>query len=216
MLQPQFTGAVPAVIPGMFSWTERWIWVVLWGSCGSGSSVWLCLLQHSSGIRAGCGSLCISAHTTPSDQINGERQKGMCKDLLALHSPAGRSQGAEQEHIRAGFAPFCLLQPWRLSLCPQELLTAWHLAELCGQGIWALLHCCSSLLYWSPEHLTSSPYQCIAHRHRSPQAAAVRMNQLSFQAFPDILWESRRCSSVLVSLVVLGTCGLFPLSSLCF
>lgn len=117
-----------------------------------------------------------------------------------------KSQGPVQEQTRAVLSVWlCTLRRFRLFLPPagagahgraQGLV--WDLAELCEQEIWELLgacYCCSScwllLLYWSPECIINSPYQCIVYRHRSAQAAAVRANQPSFlpsfPAFPVIL-----------------------------
>lgn len=107
---------------------------------------------------------------------------------LALHSSAVKSQGPEQEQIRAVFVPVWLgLSPARA----QGLL--WDLPEFCEQEVWELLgicYCCSLLLYWSAEHIINSPYQCIVCRHGSPQAVAIRINLAVFLPFfPSFLLQ---------------------------
>lgn len=84
---------------------------MLWGNWGSGSSVWLCLVQHSSGMRQSPGSLCwprAGGHP-PGRPLQWGETENNTAGLLALHSLAVRVRELSRSNQS---------RVWRFILCP--------------------------------------------------------------------------------------------------
>lgn len=217
-MQPQFTGGVQVVILSCPAEHKGELWVECLQEIVAqgvkfclGSSIW-----H----LWGQGSLCISAEGTPAqgDQFNQEKAENNIQEPVSTSSLTVKSQRLEQEQMRSVFVWLCTPGRFSLFCCLGTALAP-------GRGLWAGdlgisclgVCCCWLLLYWIPEHIINSPYQCIVCRHRSPQAVAVRINLPpsflpSFQAFPIALWATGEfplwCPWQCLALV-----ALFPLSS---